>query len=291
MELRHLRTFLALAEELHFGRAAHKLHVAQSAVSQTLRTLEDEVGTQLLARTKRQVALTAAGSLFVDYARGALAQVEQGTAAARHAASGELGELRLQFALMSSLTVLPRVVARFQREYPGVRLSITSGGSTEQLEAIRAGRCDVGFMAFKRDIEPLATLVVARGAVVAVLPAHHRLARRSSLDFAELSNERFIFLRRESEPQLHERLLAHCARAGFEPKIVMEVEQLEALLSFVAAGVGVSLTPNLFGRLGFRGVKLVPTRPEIRGGISAVWRPERLPATAARFLELLRSEL
>jgi len=291
MELRHVRTFLVLVEQLHFGRAARKLSVAQSAVSQTLRSLEEELGVILLSRTKRSVALTAAGAQFADYARASLAQLEQGAAAARHAASGEEGELRLHFTLMASLTVLPRVVARFQKSYPLVRLTITPGGSTEQLAAIRGGQCDIGFMAFKREIAPLATEVIARAALVAVLPSRHALARRPKLELADLAGERFIFLKQQSEPQIYQYFLANCARAGFEPKVVMEVEHVEALLSFVAAGVGVACVPSLVERLQFHGVKTVPLLPEIRGGISAVWRPENLPATATRFLEALRAEL
>ncbi len=291
MELRHVRTFLVLAEQLHFGHAARTLRVAQSAVSQTLRSLEEELGVVLLSRTKRSVSLTAAGAQFVDYARASLAQLEQGAAAARHAASGEEGELRLHFTLMAALTALPRAVARFQNAYPRVRLTITPGGSTEQLEAIRRGQCDIGFMAFKRDLAPLATEVIARAALVAVLPSRHALARRPKLELADLAGERFIFLKQQSEPQIYQHFLANCARAGFEPQVVMEVEHVEALLSFVAAGVGVSCVPSLVERLRFRGVKTVPLLPEIRGGISAVWRPEKLPATATRFLEALHAEL
>lgn len=228
MELRHVRTFLVLVEQLHFGRAARKLSVAQSAVSQTLRSLEEELGVILLSRTKRSVALTAAGAQFADYARASLAQLEQGAAAARHAASGEEGELRLHFTLMASLTVLPRVVARFQKSYPLVRLTITPGGSTEQLAAIRGGQCDIGFMAFKREIAPLATEVIARAALVAVLPSRHALARRPNLELADLAGERFIFLKQQSEPQIYQYFLANCARAGFEPRVVMEVEHVEA---------------------------------------------------------------
>src|SRR4051812_12451920 len=148
MELRHIRTFVVLAAELHFGRAARKLRVAQSAVSQTLRGLEEEMGVVLLSRTKRHVSLTPAGAQFLEYARASLSQLEQGTAAARHVARGDEGELRLSFTLMSALTLLPRAVAKFQKAYPRVRLVISPGGSVEQLEAIRQGRCDVGFMAF-----------------------------------------------------------------------------------------------------------------------------------------------
>jgi DNA-binding transcriptional LysR family regulator len=291
MELRHVRTFLALSEELHFGRAALKLRVAQSAVSQTLRALEQELGVTLFERSKRQVSLTPAGSQYVEHARAALARLDEGAAAARHAASGEIGQLRLSFTLMSALTILPRVVTRFQRAHPRVRVLVTPGGSSEQLDAIRQGHCDVGFMAFKRDVKPLETLVVARAALVAVLPSRHRLAKRPRVELAELAGESFIFLKPQSEPQIYEYFRAHCARAGFEPRFVMEVEHLEALLAFVAAGFGISCVPSLVERVPFRGVTSVPLALEARGGISAVWQPRHLSPTATQFLDLLRAEL
>jgi DNA-binding transcriptional LysR family regulator len=291
MELRHIRTFLALSEELHFGRAALKLRVAQSAVSQTLRSLEEELGVALLERSKRQVSLTPAGRQYVDHARAALARLEEGAAAALHAASGEAGELRLSFTLMSTLTVLPRVVTRFQRAYPRVRVLITPGGSTEQLEAIREGRCDVGFMSFKRDVRPLDTLVVARASLVVVLPASHPLARRDRVELRELADESFIFLNQRSEPQIYEYFRGHCARAGFDPRFVLEVEHVEALLAFVASGFGISCVPSLVERVPFPGVVTVPLALDVRGGISAVWRPRHLTPTAAHFLDLLRAEL
>ena len=286
-----MRTFLALAEELHFGRAARKLRVAQSAVSQTLRALEEELGVALLERSTRQVALTAAGHQYLQHARAALAQLQDGAAAACRAASGDVGELRLSFTLMSALTVLPRVVTRFQRAYPQVRLVVTPGGSTEQLEAIREGRCDIGFMAFKRDVKPLESLVVARAELVAVLPSRHPLSKRSRLELRELADEPFVFLRQQSEPQIYDHFRAKCAAAGFEPRFAMEVEHVEALLAFVAAGFGVSCVPSLVQQIGFKGITTVPLAIEARGGISAVWQPERLAPTAAHFLELLRAEL
>ena len=291
MELRHVRAFVALAEELHFGRAALRLRVAQSAVSQTLRGLEDTLGVTLLERSKRHVSLTPAGTQYLAYARAALAQLDEGAAAASHAASGDVGELRLSFTLMSALTVLPRVVTRFQRAHPRVRLVISPGGSTEQLDAIRQGRCDIGFMAFKRDVKPLETLVVARAALVAVLPSRHPLSKRARVELSELAGESFIFLKQQSEPQIHEYFRAHCVNAGFEPRFVMEVEHVEALLAFVAAGFGISCVPSLVERIRFRGVRTVPLALEVRGGISAVWQPKRLSPTATHFLELLRAEL
>lgn len=291
MELRHVRTFLALAEELHFGRAARKLRIAQSAVSQTLRSLETHIGVTLLERSRRQVSLTPAGQQYLQHARAALSQLDEGAAAALHAASGEVGELRLSFTMMSALTILPRVVARYQRTYPRVRLVVTQGGSTEQLEAIRDGRCDIGFMAFKRDATPLETLVVARAALVAVLPSRHPLSKRNRLELSELAKEPFIFLRQQSEPQIYEHFRGQCARAGFEPRFAMEVEHVEALLAFVAAGFGVSCVPSLVERIPFKGVAIVPLALDARGGISAVWQPQRVSPTAGHFLQMLRAEL
>lgn len=192
---------------------------------------------------------------------------------------------------MSTLTAVPRAVARFQREYPGVQLQLQPGGSAEQLRALGAGECDIGFMAFKRDKEPFATELLEQASLVAVLPTRHALAGAAAVELRALASERFVFLGRQSEPQIDAFFRAHCARAGFEPKVVMEVEQLEALLSFVAAGVGVSCAPALVNRLPFPGVRTVPLLPVIQGGISAVWSADKLSATGERFLRVLREEL
>jgi DNA-binding transcriptional LysR family regulator len=293
MELRHIRTFLALAEELHFGRTAQRLRVAQSAVSQTLKALELEVGAELLARTRRTVALTPAGERFLEHARQALRELEDGTRAARSAAAGESGPLTLRFVLMSALTLLPRTISRFQRQYPRVSLQIAQASTAEQLEAIRAGRCDLGFVAaaVKGEVAPLASEVVESASLVAVLPGRHRLAARRSLRLADLAGDRFVFLRPSSEPQVLARFRLHCRAAGFEPDIAVEVDHSEALLAFVASGLGVSCAPSLIQRLPFRGVVTVPLKPDVWAGISVVWHPQLLTATGARFLDTLRSEI
>ena len=290
MELRHLRVFLALAEELHFGRTAARLRVAQSAISQTLKQLESELGTELLIRTKRHVSLSPAGRQFLEHARASLLELERGGVAARRAASGEIGKLVLRFTLMSALTVLPRTVAVFKRRYPEVQIDIGAGGSSEQLEALRRGTIDIGFMSFKRSLSDLETLVVERSPLVAVLPRHHVLAGRKALELHELAPYPFVFLKQDSEPEVRSRFRQRCALAGFEPEIVLEVDQLEALLAFVAAGVGVSCVPAFVARVKFAGLTSVPLKLEVMGGISAVWNPSTLPEAGRRFLELLQHE-
>lgn len=286
-----MRTFLVLADELHFGRSAARLRVAQSGVSQTIKALEAEVGVRLFARTRRSVGLTPAGQQFLEHARRAQEALEQGSAAARSAASGESGRLALRFILMSALTQLPAAVARFQRAHPQVSLDIAPASMVDQLHAIRAGLCDIGFFATKGDIAPLAAEVIDRAVLVAVLPAGHRLASRRSVALSDLAGEPFVFLKQSGEPEISAMFRRHCAQAGFEPRIAVEVEQTEALLAFVAAGFGVSCAPGVIRRLDYRGAITVPIRPAIRTAISAVWHPGQLSAVGRRFLAVLRDEL
>jgi DNA-binding transcriptional LysR family regulator len=290
MELRHVRVCLALAEELHFGRTAARLRVAQSAVSQTIKDLEEELGVALFQRSKRSVTITQAGEHYLASAREALQALERGVQASRAAAGGHAGRLRLRFTLMSGLTVLPRAIARFQRLYPKVEVTIAPGSSADLFAALESGDCHIGFVSLKKDVTPLATEVVERDDLVLLIPTHYGLGRRRSVGFRDLAAEKFIFLKRTSEPQVHAYFRRRCLDAGFEPNIVMEIEQVDVLLAVVAAGMGIACVPGLVRRLGFKGVKTVPITPRIDSGISAVWDPRTLPATGQRFLALLREE-
>jgi DNA-binding transcriptional LysR family regulator len=290
VELREIRVFLVVAEELHFTRAAVRLRVAQSAVSHAIKKLEAEIGVELLERTKRSVTLTAAGEQFRARVGESVSGLERAVQAARRAAAGDVGRLVLRFTLTTALTIVPRALARFQRSYPDVELDIQPGGSTAQLEAIRLGRCDIGFMALARGLAPLATEIVQRAPLVALFPASHPLANRSRVRFADLAGEKFILLHLASEPQVRAHLRGHCLDAGFEPNVVLEIEQLEVLLAMVAAGVGISCAPALVQGLQFSGVVTVPIAPTIAGGISAVWNPAALSAAGRNFLKLLWEE-
>jgi DNA-binding transcriptional LysR family regulator len=290
MELRQIRTFLVLAEELHFGRTAARLRVAQSAVSYALKGLEQELGVELLTRTKRKVALTAAGHSFLTQAAQSLHLLEQAASRASRAARGEEGRLALRFSFMSGITMLPRAVASFQVAYPQVEVQIEPGSSVEQLAAIRAGRCDIGFMPLKRDIAPLSSEIVELAPAVVLVSSYHRLAKRERIHLAELAQEKFVFLRSASEPQLHTFLHRRCAAAGFEPEIAFEIDQFELFLAMVASGVGIAVFSGLLRSLTFPGLVLVPLVPEILTGISAVWDPLTLSAAGRNFLAMLAKE-
>jgi DNA-binding transcriptional LysR family regulator len=281
---------MVLCEELHFSRTATRLRMAQSAVSYAIKSLEEKLGTPLFARSKRRVSLTLAGERFREHTQPAIKALEHAVDATRRVGKGQAGRLVLRFTFMSALTVVPRAVVRFQRDYPDVEIDLGPGGSVQQLEAIHAGRCDVGIMPIKRDIEPLATEVIQRSALVAILPAGHPLAKKKQVRLAELKSQRFVFLKLDSEPQTRGFFLRNCLEAGFQPNIILEIEQLEVLLAMVAAGLGISCTPGFVQSLQFPGVVMRPLLPVIHGGFNAVWDPRSLSPVAANFLTALRTE-
>jgi DNA-binding transcriptional LysR family regulator len=290
MELRQLRAFLMLCEELHFSRAALRLHVAQSAISYAIKSIEAELGTPLFSRSKRKVTLTGAGEHFRAQVSPAVQSLDRAAEATRRIGRGQAGRLVLRFTLLSALTSVPRVLARFREACPEVEIDVGPGGSVQQLEAIRAGHCDIGFMAYRNDIEALATETVQRSPVVALLPVTHRLAKRRKLRLRDLASDRFVFLKQDTEPDTRARFRKQCLAAGFEPQIALEIDQLELLLAMVAAGMGVSCAPDLVRSLRFPGVAMVPLTPLLRGGISAVWDPKVPSPVRERFLALLRAE-
>jgi len=222
-----VRVFLTLAEELHFGRSARRLGVVQSAVSQTLQALEEEIGAELFERSKRRVALSAAGHAFMEPARRAFEEFKRAKTSARSAASGEAGELRIHCTMMAALTAMPRVVAAYQRRYPNVNVQVHSSGSVEQLRALRERRCDVAFMPkasakmAAEDDRSLQLESLAADPLCAIFKRGHALSKRRSLPLADLAGSPMVFLLQRDEPQVYRRFREDCAAAGFEPKITV----------------------------------------------------------------------
>jgi len=291
MEMRHVRVFLALAEELHFGRTAARLRVAQSAVSETIRALEEEIGAQLFERTKRNVALSAAGHAFRAHAEHSVRELESGAAAARRAGDGLTGSLALRFTTMTALTVVPRAIACFRELYPAVEIRIEAAGGTAQLEAIARGACDVGFVALRTDAPGLTLEVIERTHVVVLAGTSHALARKRSASWSNFEGQRCVLMSTRNEPGVRAVLRRRFAEAGVAPETVLEVDQLETILAFVASGLGISVAPAFVARLGFPGVACVPLRPAVPAGISAVWDPRTLSAVGRRFLDVVRENV
>jgi DNA-binding transcriptional LysR family regulator len=291
VDVRHLRLVLVLAEELHFGRAASRLHVVQSAVSQTLKDLEEELGTELFARSRHEVALTAAGAHFRDHARRALDEMASGASAAQRAGRGEEGSLRIAFSTMAALTPLPRVVAAFIRDTPRVQVELEQHASPAILEMLVHGEADVGVVPETERYGALTFSLLKTDPVVALLPRDHPLvkARRQSIRPSDLQGEPLVSLSARVDPVVRAQMTGLLSKHQIQPKVVYEFDQLETLLSVVAAGLALSLAPSAVTDLRHRRVVSRPFSPRMVARHFVAWDGKRLSPVALRFLTTLRS--
>jgi DNA-binding transcriptional LysR family regulator len=291
MELRHLRYFVAVAEERHFGRAARRLHIAQPPLSQQIRVLERELGVTLLQRTSRRVLLTDAGRAFLVEARSTLAQAARATEVASRAAGGEIGQLIIGHMASAELNVFPRLLPAFRKRYPGVALTFQLLGVGEQFEMLHTGEIHVGFLRLPATDRTLTVKPLVREPLVIALPERHRLARRRSLSLRALGGERLILFPRTHAPGYFDLLVAICRQAGLEPTIVKETRRLHTALSLVATGHGVSLVPKCVARLGRSGVVCRAVRPAPRDTEIGIAYDPTTPSALARIFVAVAHEV
>ncbi|MFC4638916.1 LysR family transcriptional regulator [Deinococcus hohokamensis] len=293
MELRHLRHFVALAEEEHFGRAAERVFVVQQALSNSIRNLEDEVGVPLVLRTTRRVQLTPAGQEFLIGARETLALASQSVDRARRAARGEVGRLSVGFVSGLAFGGLPEIVRRFRELYPNVSVDLRELTAQEQEAALRGGMIDVGLMLLPVRDPGLDSRALWRQPLVAALPAGHELARRRRLTIGLLRDEPFVFFPRHLRATYFDQVMRWTSTAGFTPNVVQEAIEVPTLLSLVAAGVGVFLPIQFFSRLALPGVVYRPIDGAPLVDIVAVWSREPAPANPVvkAFLTVAREAL
>ncbi len=243
MELRHLRYFVAVAEELHFGRAAQRLRMAQPPLSRQIRQLERDVGLLLLERTKRHVALTPAGRVLLDDARRLLAQAEEAISDARRAARGETGRLSVGFVGSATYDLLPQVLRVFHRRFPKVELLLHEWSSSVQQQAIVEGRLHIGFVRPAVLDDAIEARVMQREPMMLALPKGHRLTAETTVSLAALAREQFILFPREPRPSFADQVIEWCGKAGFIPRVVQETQELQTAVSLVAADIGITLVP------------------------------------------------
>lgn len=240
-DLRQLRAFLAVAEHLHFGRAAQALFTSQSAVSRLVARLEDAVGTPLLERSTRRVRLTEAGKAFAAECRLAFGHLDLASQAARRAAEGREGRLRVGYMDFAINGSLPAILRAFREESPGVSVSLEYMPTMVQQEALLQGRIDAGFIVGELPARSAANTLVERQRYVALLPEGHRLARRPAVSLAELRAERFVMGSEEAFASFRPLVFDLCRAAGYFPEIVQEASTSSGIFGLVAAGVGVSI--------------------------------------------------
>jgi DNA-binding transcriptional LysR family regulator len=295
MELRHLRYFVAVAEEGHVTRAAARLGIQQPPLSQQIRALETELEVQLFRRKPRGVELTPAGEALLAEARIVLNGAEHAITAARRAARGEAGRLGLGFTSSASFhPLVPRLIREFRAASPLVSLTLEEAGTAELVDGLRAERIDAAFV--RSPIGPAADLTirsVLEEEMVAVLPAGHRLAASTTtarLPLIALESETFILYRRPLGPGLYDAIIAACQRAGYSPRIGQEAPRMLATLSLVAAGLGVTLIPASMQRIGMEGLayRAIQRKAGLVAPLNLACRRGETAPAARRFLALAR---
>lgn len=288
MELRHLRYFLAVAETRHFGRAADQLHIAQPALSQSIRQLEAELGATLLARTTRQVSLTPAGSFFRLEAQRLLAGLDDSVRGTRRIAEGRSGLLRVAFTGTAAFDQLPRIARIVQQDLPGIALEVQADQLTPgQVDALRSGQVDLGLLRPPVAGDDIELRTVLREQLVLALPVDHRLATEPGLVVADVAHDSFVMYA-DAHSAVNDAILRSARAAGFTPRREHEAANTSVLLALVAAGLGVALVPASARSLPLRGVVFRDVADAASIDLALAWvrdHPSPLVATLVAVLE------
>jgi DNA-binding transcriptional LysR family regulator len=288
-ELRHLRYFVAVAEELNFSRAARRLQMAQPPLSVAIRQLETELGTDLFQRSSREVTLTEAGRVLLEGARRTLAEAERAVTSARRAGAGELGALRVGFSWSARFETLPAIGRALRRRHPDVELHTEEMWNARVTSALRAGTIDVAISLCPEISGQLAYEQIRAEPVVALLAAAHPLAGEHAVALSSLADEAFVLFPRELAPRLYDTLVGFCRRAGFEPTLRKESFHTDWELRVLADVPVVTLVPQSVARFLPRGVVAVPlSEPGELLETSLVSRADDTSPTVTAFLEVAR---
>ncbi|MDJ0573344.1 MAG: LysR family transcriptional regulator [Pleurocapsa sp. MO_192.B19] len=288
MELRHLKYFVAVAEELHFGRAAAKVQITQPVISDQIRRLEEELRVKLFFRTKRTVQLTEPGKIFFKEAQQILERVEKAVSAVQKAERGELGSLTIGYTGPALYTLLPEIIKAFRDRYPQVELVLKEICTNEQVEALNSGEIEVGFLhpPIEGDFESISIMTEK---MILALPEDHPLTTFTQVPISKLSDQSFILFPQQEGPYLYSRILSICQQAGFSPKIVQEVTPQPTMIGLVAAGIGVSFVSSSLQNLNRPGVvyrELDVATPELE--LVAAWKRDKVSPVLQKFLQIVR---
>ncbi|MBV6272263.1 LysR family transcriptional regulator [Alcaligenaceae bacterium CGII-47] len=289
MKLRQLRYFVALAEELHFGRAAQRLSITQPPLSTNIQKLEEDLGVQLVDRTRKRVTLTQAGAGFLQEARRVLIQADRAYEVARSLADGRSGFLDVGITGSMLFRGVPNVVSNFIAQNPGVEILLREQSTIEQIDALKGGRLDLGFINFGFLPDGLVGEKLPEECFVCCLPDTHPLAHNQDVALHELSNDQFVMFVRELSPYNYDNILAVCARSGFYPKMRFAARQWLTVAAMVANGLGVALVPKSVSQSKLAGARFLPIRGPMT--VSTAWcvrRHDNVNPTALAFIEDVR---
>jgi DNA-binding transcriptional LysR family regulator len=289
MELRHLRYFVVLADELHFARAAGRLGIAQPSLSQQIRRLEEELRVSLLQRTKRRVQLTQAGRLFLGEAHQILNHAERAASALRPLGRGEGGWLPVGLTPWMDFTDLPDVIGLFGKRRPGVQFDVHTGNVSDQLAALRDGRLHAAFLRPPVNDRTLSVEPVLREPLIVALPRKHALTRYKRIPLRALAGQPYVILLREKAPAFYDLVMSFWREAGLLAKVRHEADHPLTVLRLVSAGRGISLVPASCPTLGIRGIAfrgLTPSRPVLETLVG--WRRNESSPVVHAFITVVR---
>jgi DNA-binding transcriptional LysR family regulator len=276
VNLQHLKHFVAVAEELHFGRAAQRIGMAQPPLSQSIRRLEDSLGCPLFLRTRRKVELTPSGEALLEHARDILAQIDYAQKAVLRAKEAGVSQMTIGFTPNALSESLPAAMQEIRRLAPAITLTLWEGGTGEQIAGILNGQLDVGFFqAASREMRGLEVHVVEETSTVAAVPDTWPLANQASLRMSDLADYPLLMMPAARSPIVHERFMAAFRNAGVKPNIVQEAAFDYTRLKLVAAGMGASLVSSITAPNGYPGVRMLTIEdlpPDSNNGVAMVWR-------------------
>lgn len=294
IETRLLRQFIAVAEELHFHKAAIRLHMAQPPLSQAIQRLEEKLGFDLFTRDKRDIRLTAAGQAFLQTAYRTLDELEHGIEQARDVARGIVGTLTVTAISIACYEPVLDAFRRFRESFPKARLVIREMPSREQLPLLLSGEADLAFMReLPLPVHTLASRRILDEPIVMALPADHVQAQHATIDLRQFADEPFVFTPPALGSGYHSQLLALCEAAGFYPKVAQEASKIHTLLGLVACGLGVALVPQSIARsVSNARVQLRPIQPSdglpgLQMGLHMNWNTLHVSPLRDRFMGLL----
>lgn len=292
MDFKLLKTFLAVAQHLHYGQAAAELRIAQPHVSRRIKQLEEELGVVLFLRDRRNVRLTQAGEVLRAEARTLLADADLIRTRTRESADGRRGHLTVSTIGVAMLGALPAILSDFREHYPQVQLTFREDGSVVQEEALAQGASDVAFLhPVPRTDRLFSHLIIEQAELIAAVPAGHRLAGAERIELRELSGDPWVMNPRAESAPIYDRVISACQRAGFSPAVVQEAGPVQVRLGLVAAGFGVHLLPSVWGSLRYPGVAFVPTAPSITFPIACYWRADDPNPLLKNFVGVVRRHI
>jgi DNA-binding transcriptional LysR family regulator len=277
LEPRLLRYFMAVAEERHFSRAAQRLHISQPPLSYAIRQLEETLGARLLDRTSRHVALTEAGQALYREAQGLLRQAEEVGTLVRRIDAGLRGRLRIGFVGSMLYRGLPALMADLRVAQPDVEHVLGEFNSHEQIDAVRRGELDIGFIHANPVPPEIGVHDLVSEPFVVCLPATHALAARKRIDLKALAAEEFVMFARAASPSYYETVMSLCANAGFVSAVRHEARHWLSVASLVSQGLGVSIVPACLARSGLAGTRFIAFRHQARSVSQVIWRQADVP--------------